>query len=59
MNALEDFLYFVYNEAKSAKELWESLDRKYKIEGAKSKKFIVDRFLDYVMVDMKSVTIQF
>ena len=59
LNALEDSLYSVYNEAKSAKELWESLDRKYKIEGAGSKKFIVGRFLDYVMLDTRSVTAQF
>ncbi|XP_057468692.1 uncharacterized protein LOC130757890 [Actinidia eriantha] len=59
LNALEDSLYSVYNDMKSAKELWESLDRKYKIEGAGSKKFIVGRFLDFVMLDTKSVTIQF
>ncbi|XP_057495666.1 uncharacterized protein LOC130780663 [Actinidia eriantha] len=59
LNALEDSLYSVYNDMKSAKELWESLDRKYKIEGVGSKKFIIDRFLDFIMLDMKSVTIQF
>ncbi|XP_057502756.1 uncharacterized protein LOC130786490 [Actinidia eriantha] len=59
LNALEDSLYSVYNDMKSAKELWESLDRKYKIEGAGSKKFIVGRFLDYVMLDTRSITAQF
>ncbi|XP_057506051.1 uncharacterized protein LOC130789338 [Actinidia eriantha] len=59
LNALEDSLYSVYNDMKSAKELWESLDRKYKIEGAASKKFIVGRFLDYVMLDTRSVMAQF
>ncbi|XP_057468790.1 uncharacterized protein LOC130758000 isoform X1 [Actinidia eriantha] len=59
LNSLEDSLYSVYNEAKSSKELWESLDKKYKIEGAESKKLIVGQFLDYVMVDTKLVTIQF
>ncbi|XP_057510960.1 uncharacterized protein LOC130793312 [Actinidia eriantha] len=59
LNALEDSLYSVYNDMKSVKELWESLDRKYKIEGAGSKKFIVGRFLDFVMLDTKSVMIQF
>ena len=49
----------MYNEAKSAKELWESLDRKYKIEKADSKKFIVDQFPDYVMMDTRPVTAQF
>ena len=59
LNVLEDSLYSVYNSTKFAKELWESLDRKYKIEGASSKKFIVGRFLDFLILDPKSVTIQF
>ena len=59
LNALEDSLYSVYNDMKSAKELWESLDRKYKIEGVGSKKFITGRFYDFVMLDTKSVAIQF
>ena len=39
-------------------ELWESLDRKYKSEDAGSKKFVVGWFLDYKMVDSKSVISQ-
>ena len=38
----------------SAKALWDFLDKKYKIEDAGMKKFIVDKFLDYKMVDVKS-----
>ncbi|GKF24277.1 hypothetical protein Tco_0076599 [Tanacetum coccineum] len=34
----------------TAKELWESLERKYKTEDAGTKKFVVARFLDYKMV---------
>ncbi|KAL2541186.1 glutaredoxin-related [Abeliophyllum distichum] len=49
MNSLADSLYNVYSTMKMAKELWESLDRKYKIEEAEVKKFIVGRFLDYKM----------
>ncbi|XP_057505591.1 uncharacterized protein LOC130788903 [Actinidia eriantha] len=59
LNALKDSLYSMYNDIKSAKELWEFLDRKYKIEGADSKKFIFGQFLDYVMLDTRSVTAQF
>ena len=55
MNVLTDSLYNVYTDKKTAKELWESLDRKYKIEDAKAKKFVVDRFHDYKMVDSKIV----
>ncbi|KAL2466738.1 Uncharacterized protein Adt_42589 [Abeliophyllum distichum] len=34
MNSLADSLYNVYSTRKMAKELWESLDRKYKTEDA-------------------------
>ncbi|KAH7844842.1 hypothetical protein Vadar_032277 [Vaccinium darrowii] len=58
LNALDDSLYSVFNEVESAKELWKSLDKKYKIEGAGPKKFVVGRFLDYTMKDERSVTEQ-
>ena len=49
LNGLDDTLYNVYVTKKTAKELWESLDRKYKTEDAGSKKFVVGRFLDCKM----------
>ena len=55
MNALTDSLYNVYSDKKTTKELWESLDRKYKTEDAGIKKFVVDCFLDYKMVDSKTM----
>ena len=58
MNSLTDSLYNVYSAKKTAKELWESLDRKYKTEDAGAKKFLVGRFLDYKMVDSKSVVVK-
>ncbi|KAL5548557.1 hypothetical protein UlMin_003788 [Ulmus minor] len=58
LNGLIDSLYNIYNDKKTAKELWESLDRKYKSEDVGSKKFVVGRFLDYKMVDSKSVSSQ-
>ncbi|RVW85618.1 Retrovirus-related Pol polyprotein from transposon TNT 1-94 [Vitis vinifera] len=58
MNGLADSLYNVYSDKKTAKELWESLDRKYKTEDARAKKFVVGRFLDYKMVDSKTVVSQ-
>ncbi|KAK3010910.1 hypothetical protein RJ639_012634 [Escallonia herrerae] len=42
----------------NAKALWESLERKYKTEGAGSKKFVVGKFLDFKMVDSKIVISQ-
>ena len=46
MNALTDSLYNVYSNKKTTKELWESLDQKYKTVDPGVKKFVVDRFLD-------------
>ncbi|XP_075499434.1 uncharacterized protein LOC142537833 [Primulina tabacum] len=58
LNGLADSLYNVFCEKKAAKELWESLDRKYKTEDAGAKKFLVGRFLDFKMVDSKPVISQ-
>ncbi|XP_048444674.1 uncharacterized protein LOC125479439 [Pyrus x bretschneideri] len=58
LNALDDSLYDVYSSYKTAKELWESLDKKYKSEVASSKKFVIGKFLNYKMSDTKSVVKQ-
>jgi hypothetical protein len=58
LNCLADSLYNVYSLKVSSKELWDSLDRKYKTEDAGSKKYIVGRFLEYKMVDTKTVVSQ-
>nr|GEV74861.1 hypothetical protein [Tanacetum cinerariifolium] len=42
----------------TAKELWESLECKYKTEDVGTEKFVVARFLDYKMVDSKNVISQ-
>jgi len=44
---LDDSLYNVYSHIPMAKNLWASLNKKYKIEHAGTKKFIVGRFLEY------------
>nr|GEV44348.1 chlorophyll a-b binding protein 3C, chloroplastic [Tanacetum cinerariifolium] len=54
----KDPLYNVYCKTTTAKELGESLERKYKIEDAGTKKFVVARFMDYKMVDSKNVISQ-
>ena len=41
-----------------AKKLWASLDKKFKTEDAGTKKFVVGRFLEYKMVDNKTVISQ-
>ena len=58
LNGLDNTMYNVYSQVKIAKELWETLEKKYKTENASMKKFIVGRFLDYKMVDSKTVTSQ-
>jgi hypothetical protein len=58
LNGIADLLYNVYCKTLTAKEHWESLERKYKTEDAGTKKFVVARFLDYKMVDSKSLMIQ-
>ncbi|GJU66239.1 hypothetical protein Tco_1252498 [Tanacetum coccineum] len=54
LNGLIDPLYNVYCKTTTAKELSESLERKYKTEDAGTKKFVVAQFLDYKMVDSKN-----
>ena len=58
LNGLTDSLYNVFCVKQTAKELWESLDQKYKSEDAGTKKFMVARFLDFKMVDSKTVKSQ-
>nr|GEX13791.1 Pol polyprotein [Tanacetum cinerariifolium] len=58
LNGLIDPLYNVYCKTPTAKELWESLECKYKTEDAGTKKFVVARFLDYKMVDSMNVISQ-
>ena len=51
LSELENTLYNVYSSISTAKELWASLDKKYKIEDADHKKFMDGKFLDYKIVD--------
>ncbi|XP_073290465.1 uncharacterized protein [Primulina huaijiensis] len=53
LNGLADSLYNVFCKKKTSKEVWESLDRKYKTDDAGAKKFLVGRFLDFKIVDSK------
>ncbi|KAL7606706.1 hypothetical protein Lser_V15G16201 [Lactuca serriola] len=58
LNGLTDALYNVYCKVATAKEIWESLERKYKTEDAGTKKHVVAKFLEYKMDDSKSVMSQ-
>ncbi|XP_070002928.1 uncharacterized protein [Nicotiana sylvestris] len=43
---------------KTLKELWDALEKKYKTEDVYLKKFVVAKFLDYKMIDSKTVGTQ-
>ncbi|XP_060195097.1 uncharacterized protein LOC132624313 [Lycium barbarum] len=58
LSGLEDNLYNVYSNVGTSKELWDALEKKYKTEDAGLKKLIAVKFLDYKMVDGKSIDTQ-
>ncbi|KAK3018427.1 hypothetical protein RJ639_003448 [Escallonia herrerae] len=58
LNGLDNALYNVYSPMVNEKALWESLERKYKTEDVGSKKFVVDKFLDFKIVNSKTVISQ-
>ncbi|GJX21867.1 pol polyprotein [Tanacetum coccineum] len=58
LNGLVDSLYNVCCKTTTVKEIWESLECKYKTKDAGTKKFVVARFLDYKMDDSKTVITQ-
>ncbi|KAI3446886.1 hypothetical protein Pfo_003551 [Paulownia fortunei] len=58
LNGLDNTLYNVYCSVKTVKELWNSLDKKYKMEDTGIKKFIVGKFLDFKIVDIKTIISQ-
>ncbi|KAJ9546855.1 hypothetical protein OSB04_019398 [Centaurea solstitialis] len=58
LNALDDSLYDIYSTFATAREIWESLETKYKTQVACSKKFAVGKFLNFKMNDSHSVVKQ-
>ncbi|KAK3013380.1 hypothetical protein RJ639_010049 [Escallonia herrerae] len=56
---MSNTLFDAYHTVKTAKELWNQLERRYITEDATSKRFIVSKFFDYKMVDGRSVMEQF
>ncbi|KAK4403156.1 hypothetical protein Sango_1056300 [Sesamum angolense] len=55
LNGLSDMLYNMYSSTNTASAFWESLEKKYKTEDVGLKKFIVGKFLEFKMVDFKTV----
>ncbi|XP_073130832.1 uncharacterized protein [Henckelia pumila] len=58
LNGLDDTLYSLHSSVKTARELWESLEKKYETGDAVIKKFVVGKFLDFKMIDTKMVMSQ-
>ncbi|GJR89292.1 zinc finger, CCHC-type containing protein [Tanacetum coccineum] len=59
LNSMSDPLFDIYQNVKSAKELWDSLESKYMADDASSKKFLVSNFNNYKLVDSRPVMEQF
>ncbi|XP_070018819.1 uncharacterized protein [Nicotiana sylvestris] len=58
LSCLEDGLYNVYSVMETSKALWNALEKKYKTDDAGLKKFVAARFLDFKMIDTRSVITQ-
>ena len=52
---MSDSLIDIYQNVKSGKEIWDSLEAKYMAEDASSKKFLVSNFTNYKMTDSRPV----
>ncbi|GJU05972.1 zinc finger, CCHC-type containing protein [Tanacetum coccineum] len=59
LNGMSDSLFDIYQNIKSGKELWDSLEAKYMAEDASSKKFLVSNFTNYKMTDSRPVMEQY
>ncbi|XP_075108841.1 uncharacterized protein LOC142180691 [Nicotiana tabacum] len=58
LSCLKDSLYNSYSVMETSKALWNALEKKYKTEDARLKKFVTARFLDFKMIDTRSVITQ-
>ncbi|GJT36374.1 zinc finger, CCHC-type containing protein [Tanacetum coccineum] len=59
LNGMSNFLFDIYQNVESFKELWDSLEAKYMAEDASSKKFLVSNFTNYKMTDSSPVLEQY
>ncbi|KAJ9687220.1 hypothetical protein PVL29_015897 [Vitis rotundifolia] len=53
LNALSDRLYDLYTNTNSAREIWEALENKYKVEEEGTKKFLISQYIDFKFFDEK------
>ncbi|GKA07001.1 zinc finger, CCHC-type containing protein [Tanacetum coccineum] len=59
LNGMSDSLFDVYQNCKTSKELWDTLEAKYMAEDASSKKFLVSNFTNYKMTYSRPVLEQY
>ncbi|KAD4888352.1 hypothetical protein E3N88_20425 [Mikania micrantha] len=59
LNGMCDALFDIYQNVETAKVLWDTLEAKYMAEDSSSKKFLVSNFINYKMVDSRSVMEQY
>ena len=55
LNTHSDRLYDLYNSMESAVEIWNALEYKYKTEKEGTYKFFILKYLEFVIVDTKSI----
>ena len=55
LNTLSDHLHDLYTSMKSPKEIWNALEAKYKNAKVGTKKFIIQKYFNYKMLDNISV----
>lgn len=55
LNTLSDRLYDLFTNVKSAKEIWRSLENKYKVEEEGTNKYLISKYFDFIMVDNKPI----
>ena len=58
LSVVQNDLYSVHNNVNTSKDFRDTLEKKYKPEDARMKKFNVAMFLDYKMIDSKTVNTQ-
>ena len=58
LNTLADSLFDLYSSLESARELWNALEIKYNAEDDGNKRFIVDQYVNFSIVDDKPILAQ-
>ena len=54
-NALSDRLYDLYTNTKTTKEIWEALEKKYKVEEEGTKSFLITQYMEFKFYDDKAL----